>query len=149
MLFLPTCEPSLSFHLFVAFSVSSMSYIVSECRSFRSFVKFIPRCFLLSCKCFRNFSLICHLLCIETLHISVINFFYFLFIYLFICFLGPHPWRMEVPRLEVESELQLPAYATATVMREPSQVCYLQLMATPDPRPTERGQGTNRNPHGY
>ena len=21
------------------------------------------------------------------------------------CFLGPHPWPMEVPRLEVESEL--------------------------------------------
>ena len=29
-------------------------------------------------------------------------------------FLGPHLWHMEVPSLGVESELQLPAYATAT-----------------------------------
>ena len=30
---------------------------------------------------------------------------FFLFIYLFIVLLGPHPWHMEVPRLEVKSEL--------------------------------------------
>ena len=29
---------------------------------------------------------------------------------------------MEVPRLGVESELQLPAYATATTMLDPSQI---------------------------
>ena len=29
------------------------------------------------------------------------------------CFLGPHLQNMEIPRLGVESELQLPAYATA------------------------------------
>ena len=29
-------------------------------------------------------------------------------------FLGPHPLHMEAPRLGVESELQLPAYTTAT-----------------------------------
>ena len=34
------------------------------------------------------------------------------FIYLFV-FLGPHPAHMEVPRLGVKSELQLPAYTTA------------------------------------
>ena len=45
---------------------------------------------------------------------------------LFVClFLGPHPRHMEVPRLEVESELQLPAYATATAAREPSCICEL------------------------
>ena len=27
----------------------------------------------------------------------------------FCCFLGPHLWHLEVPRLGVESELQLPA----------------------------------------
>ena len=32
------------------------------------------------------------------------------------CFLGPHVWHMEVPRLGVESELLLPAYTTATAM---------------------------------
>ena len=32
---------------------------------------------------------------------------------------------MEVPRLGVESELQLPAYTTDTVKPDPSQVCNL------------------------
>ena len=36
--------------------------------------------------------------------------------------LGPHPWHMEVPRLGVKSELQLPAYITATATRDPSDV---------------------------
>ena len=36
------------------------------------------------------------------------------------CFvLGPHLWHMEVPRLGVTSELQLPAYTTATAMPDP------------------------------
>ena len=42
---------------------------------------------------------------------------FFLFIYLFIfCFLGPYLQYMEVPRLGVKLELQLPAYATAITM---------------------------------
>ena len=32
----------------------------------------------------------------------------------FFGFLEPHLWHMEVPKLGVESELQLPATATAT-----------------------------------
>ena len=40
---------------------------------------------------------------------------------------------MEVPRLGVKSELQLPACTTAT----------------PDTKPTEGGQGSNPQPHGY
>ena len=40
---------------------------------------------------------------------------------LFFVFLGPHMQHMEVSRLEVESELQLPAYATAT--RDLSCIC--------------------------
>ena len=35
-------------------------------------------------------------------------------------FLGPHPGHMEVPRLGFQSELQLPAYTTATTMQDPS-----------------------------
>ena len=46
---------------------------------------------------------------------------FILFIYLF-CFLGLHLWHMEVSRLEVKSELQLPAYAIATAMPDPSRV---------------------------
>ena len=39
---------------------------------------------------------------------------------------GPQPWHMEVPRLGVKSELQLPAYTTATATRkDPSCVCKL------------------------
>ena len=47
-----------------------------------------------------------------------------LFIYLSI-FLGPHPQHMEVPRLGVKSELQLPAYTTATETQDPSGICDL------------------------
>ena len=52
--------------------------------------------------------------CIPTVEFSV-----FLFS-LFLSFLGEtHPWHMEVPRLGVESELQLPTYATATATLHP------------------------------
>ena len=46
---------------------------------------------------------------------------------LFVCFviLGPHPRHMEVPRLGDESELQLPAYTTATKMSDLSHICDL------------------------
>ena len=37
-------------------------------------------------------------------------------------FLGPHPRHIEVPRLGVQSELQLPVYTTATATRDPSLV---------------------------
>ena len=40
-------------------------------------------------------------------------------------FLGPHLRHVEVPGLGVESELQLPAYTTATATRDPSHVCDL------------------------
>ena len=43
--------------------------------------------------------------------IALIILFIYLFIYL--CFLGPHLRHMEVPRLGAESELQLPAYTAA------------------------------------
>ena len=46
-------------------------------------------------------------------------------IIIIICFLGPHPWHMEVPRLGVESELQLPAYTTASATSDPSHICNL------------------------
>ena len=40
--------------------------------------------------------------------------------FIFLAFLGPHPWHMEVPRPRVESELQLLAYITAIVTPDPS-----------------------------
>ena len=44
---------------------------------------------------------------------------------IFFVSLGPHPWHMEVPRLGVESELQLPADTTAAATREPNHICNL------------------------
>ena len=40
-------------------------------------------------------------------------------------FLGPHLQHIEVAGLGVESELQPPAYATATAMPDPSRSCEL------------------------
>ena len=45
---------------------------------------------------------------------------------LFSCFLGPHPQHMEVPGRGVESELQLPASATATATRDPLKVHFVK-----------------------
>ena len=43
----------------------------------------------------------------------------------FFAFLGPHPRHMEVPRLGVESQLQLLAYTTAAATWDLSHVCDL------------------------
>ena len=45
--------------------------------------------------------------------------------FFFLIFLGPHLWHMEVPRLEVESKLQLPAYTIAIATPDLSCVCDL------------------------
>ena len=47
------------------------------------------------------------------------------FFFFFSCFLGPHLQHMEVSRLGVQLELQLPAYTAATVTWDPSRVCDL------------------------
>ena len=51
------------------------------------------------------------------------GFWVFFWFFLPFFFLGPH--HMEVPRLGIESELQLPAYTTATAMWDLSHVCDL------------------------
>ena len=58
---------------------------------------------------------------------------------------------MEVPRLGVELDPQLPAYTTATAAGDLSLVCdphHSSLKATPGLQPTEQGQGSNPHPHG-
>ena len=40
-----------------------------------------------------------------------------------------HPWHMEVPRLGIESELQLQAYASATALWDLSHICNLYTTA--------------------
>ena len=47
----------------------------------------------------------------------------FLLIYIFFFFLGLHPRHMEVLRLGIELELQLPAYTAATAMPDLSHIC--------------------------
>ena len=47
------------------------------------------------------------------------------FVFFFCFFFGAHPWRMEVPRLGVQLQLQLLAYTTATVKQDPSHICDL------------------------
>ena len=63
----------------------------------------------------------------------------------FLCCCWLYPWHVEVPRLRVQSELQLPAYTTAhgNAGSEPCLWPTPQLTATPGPWPTERGQGSN------
>ena len=64
------------------------------------------------------------------------SFLSFSFFFFFL-FLGPHLRHVEVPRLGVESELQLPASAKATASQDPSHVCDLQhssqQLQIPDP----------------
>ena len=48
-----------------------------------------------------------------------------LFLFLCFCFLGLYPWHLEVPRVGVESELQLQAYSTVTAMQDPRRICDL------------------------
>ena len=71
-----------------------------------------------------------------------------MYIYVFF-FLGLHPWRIEVPRLVVELELQLMAYATATAMPDWSCICDLchssWQLSILNPLSEVRGQ----TPYGY
>ena len=62
------------------------------------------------------------MLCLKSI-LSFIHWFPPLFFLFF--FSGPHTRPTEAPRLEVKSELQLPAYTGATAMRDLSRVCDL------------------------
>ena len=64
---------------------------------------------------------------LEVPHPSFIPRFipYFYFLFFILLFEGPYLQHMEVPKLGVESELYLPAYAAATATRDPSRVCDL------------------------
>ena len=74
--------------------------------------------------------------------LSLVTAFFFFFV------LRLHPQHMEIPRLGVESELQLLVYTKAIARSELRLQPTPQLMATLDPQPTERGWGSNPQPHG-
>ena len=48
-----------------------------------------------------------------------------MFLFFLFCFLGLHMQHIEVPRLGVESELQLLVYTTARTTRDLSHICNL------------------------
>ena len=72
-------------------------------------------CHIYSCHISAN--CMCVYLCIGTLW-----FLDFFFIFFF-TFLGLHSEHMEVPKLGVQSELQLPAYTTSTPTQDLSHIC--------------------------
>ena len=60
---------------------------------------------------------------------SILNLFVLCLVssaFFFFFFLGLHPQHKEIPRPGVELELQLPAYASATAMPDPSSNCDLR-----------------------
>ena len=65
------------------------------------------------------------------------------------CFLAPQVQHMEVPRLEVEFKLQLPAYATATGTPDLSPVCNLHRSLWQRQIFNPLSQGLNPHLHGY
>ena len=64
-------------------------------------------------------------MCIASFNLSNPFERYFFLFFFFFVFLGLHLQHVVVPRLGVESELQLLATATATAMRDPSCFCDL------------------------
>ena len=61
----------------------------------------------------------CHSLCVATLEDTrrkelLLTYLFCFFGFVLFFFLVSHLWHMIVPRLEVKTELQLPAYTTAT-----------------------------------
>ena len=72
-----------------------------------------------------------------------------LFVFVCFVFLGLHLWHMEVPRLESESELQLPNYTTTTATLDPSHIfdLHCNLQQRPILKPTKWGQGSTLHPH--
>ena len=58
-----------------------------------------------------------------------------IYIYLFICLLGLHLRHMEVIRLGVELELQLPAYTTVRAPQDLSRVYDLHHSSRQPPDP--------------
>ena len=70
--------------------------------------------------------------------------FFVCFVCWFVCFLGLHLQHRKVPRLGVKSELQLPAYTTATATQDPSCICDLhhssQQYGIPEPLSEARDQ---------
>ena len=67
--------------------------------------------------------------------VGLFFFFFLCFFFFFFFFLGLHLQYMEIPRLRVKSELQLPAYSHSHARSKECLWPIPRLTATPDPRP--------------
>ena len=73
------------------------------------------------------------------------SFFFLFFFVVVVVFLWLPLWHMEVPRLGIKLELQLPAYTTATATRsEPHLPPIPQLMAIPILNPLSKNRDGTR-----
>ena len=81
-------------------------------------------------------------LCIFVFEDSIAIAFIYSFIYVF---LGLNLWHMEVLRIGVKLELELPAYTIATAMQDQSCVCDLHHSSR---QCQDQGQESNPCPHG-
>ena len=63
--------------------------------------------------------------------IKEVNVMCIIYLFIYFCFLGPHPQHIEVPRLGVELELQLPAYTPTTAAWGPGHVWNLHHSSRP------------------
>ena len=69
------------------------------------------------------------------------------FFFVFLPFLGPLKRHMEVTRLGVQSgRSRQPTPEPRGIWA--MSATYTTAHGTPDPQPTEQGQGSNRQPHG-
>ena len=86
------------------------------------------------------------------LNFVFVSFFTYFLLFVCFCFFSAALKHMEVPRLGVEMELQLPAYATAIAIatQDPSCICDLcTAHAMLDINPLRESQGSNVHLHGY
>ena len=70
-------------------------------------------------------------------------------VYLFICFLGPHPYRNSQARNQIRAIAAGLHHSHSNRGSELHLQPTPQLMTTPDPQPTEQGQRANPHPHRY
>ena len=59
---------------------------------------------------------------VSSLRYPVLDQLNLAFFFFFLFFLGPYLLHMEIPRLGVEQKLQLPVYATAMAILDPSHI---------------------------
>ena len=115
--------------------------------NFKCFVYKLETSFL-SDMCFVNIfsqSVVCLFILFNSVfhRAEVLKNFFLAFILFY--FLEAHPWHMDVPRLGVRPELQLPVYTTATATQGPSHGCDPHHTSRQHWIPNPPSEAMNRN----